>query len=181
MACTARRDARRVAVDSLRRRTRLARPVRPACRVDGQARGCASRPVRPRRPVARCGARCGPCRAQRCPSPSTERHGSAFAPREPSLRCVATANDACRAATDPRRRAAPLRRTEIAAVSPRFGHVSPMFGAKVLWISPNSPFLGEFRMFFEDDRTYSDYMKLAEFGNMKHFARTFANLSDASN
>ena len=45
----------------------------------------------------------------------------------------------------------------------------------------NSPNLGEFRMFFEDDRTYSDYMKLAEFGNMKHFTRTFANLSEASN
>jgi hypothetical protein len=123
---TARRDARRVAVESRQRRTRLARPARPAYRLDGQARRCASRPVRPRRPVARYGARCGPCRAQRCPSPSTERHGSAFAPREPSLRCVPTANDACRAATNPRRRAAPPCRTEIrpilgicAAFSPR--------------------------------------------------------------
>ena len=56
-----------------------------------------------------------------------------------------------------------------------------MFGAKVPSISPNSPNLGEFRMFFEYDRTYSDYMKPSEFGNMKHFTRTFANLSEASN
>ena len=177
MACTARRDAQRVAVDSPRRRTRLARPARPACRVDGQARGCASRPVRPRRPVARCGARAGLYRSRRARSPSTERRGSTVALREPSLRCVATANDACRAATDPRRRAAPPCRTEIAAVSPRFGHVSPMFGAKVPSISPNSPNLGEFRMFFEDDRTYSDYMKLAGLGNMKHFTLVISESS----
>ena len=56
-----------------------------------------------------------------------------------------------------------------------------MFGAKVPSISPNSPNLGEFRMFFEDDRTYSDYMKLAEFGNPAIFTRTFANLSEAHN
>ena len=51
-----------------------------------------------------------------------------------------------------------------------------MFAAQVPSITRNSPNLGEFRMFFEYDRTYSDYMKLAEFGNMKHFYPDFRKL-----
>jgi hypothetical protein len=52
--------------------------------------------------------------------------------------------------------------------------------ANVPSISPNSPDLGEFRMFFyDDDRTYSDYIKLAIFGNLANFTGTFVNLSVA--
>ena len=42
----------------MRRRTRLARRMRPARRVDGRAFRYASTPARPRRPVARHGALC---------------------------------------------------------------------------------------------------------------------------
>jgi hypothetical protein len=123
LACTARRDARRVAVDSPRRRTRLARPVRPAYRVDGQARRCASRPVCPRRPVARYGARAGLYRSRCARSPSTERRGRTVPHRVPSLRRVATAKRASRGATDPvNTRPRRFRRTEIR--SPVLAHVS---------------------------------------------------------
>ena len=42
-----------------------------------------------------------------------------------------------------------------------------MFAAQVPSITLNSPNLGEFpRVFLDDDRTYSDYMKLDKLGNL---------------
>ena len=41
------------------------------------------------------------------------------------------------------------------------------------------PISVKFRKFGIDDRSYRDYMKLAEFGKLANFTRTFANLSDA--
>ena len=56
----------------------------------------------------------------------------------------------------------------------------PMFAAKVPSITLNSPNLGEFpRVFLDDDRTYSDYMKLDKLGNLGNFTRTFADFSEA--
>ena len=56
----------------------------------------------------------------------------------------------------------------------------PMFAAQVPSITLNSPNLGEFpRVFLDDYRTYSDYMKLDKLGNMVNFTRTFADFSDA--
>ena len=51
-----------------------------------------------------------------------------------------------------------------------------MFAAQVPSITLNSPNLGEFpRVFLDDDRTYSDYMKLDKLGNLGNFTRTFAD------
>ena len=134
-------------------------------RRDGQALERSSRPPATlHSPVPRYGALSGLYGPTQARSPSTERRGRAFLHREPSLRCVATAKRASRAATDAWRRAAPLRRTEIRPFS-------PTFAAKVPSITPNFPNLGEFRMLVlnGDYRTYSDYMKLAEFGNLTNF------------
>ena len=55
-----------------------------------------------------------------------------------------------------------------------------MFAAQVPSITLNSPNLGEFpRVFLDDDRTYSDYIKLDELGNLGNFTRTFADFSEA--
>ena len=71
---------------------------------------------------------------------------------------------------DPPRR---FRRTEIRPFW-------PMFAAQVPSITLNSPNLGEFpRVFLDDDRTYSDYMKLDKLGNLGNFTRTFADFSEA--
>ena len=159
-----------LAVDPVRRRTRLTHPLDPVGRVDGQARRSRSRPLWPRRPVPRYGAVSGRYRSRRARSPSTERRGRAVPHREPSLRCVATAKRACRAATDAvkTRRVAEMR-------------FSPMFAARE--VPSNSPNFSQisvkFRKFGIDDRSYRDYMKLAEFGKLANFTRTFANLSDA--
>ena len=82
------------------------------------------------RPAARYGARCGPAgqhtalpRATRGASPSTARRGRTFSHREPSLRCVATANHASRGATDPESRAAPRSAPNL-VFSARFGERS---------------------------------------------------------
>ena len=67
-----------------------------------------------------------------------------------------------------------------ASAAPRFARFAPMFAAQVPSITLNSPNLGEFpRVFLDDDRTYSDYMKLDELGNLANFARMFADFSDA--
>ena len=57
----------RSAVDSMRRRLRLARRCSPAPRVDGHARLRAPRPVRRPRPVPTREALVGPCAAARAP------------------------------------------------------------------------------------------------------------------
>jgi hypothetical protein len=75
------------------------------------------------------GARAGLYRSRRAHSPSTEPRGRAVPHREPSLRCIATANDAyaCRAATDPRRRAALLRHAGIRRFPPTLTMFSACF------------------------------------------------------
>ena len=165
MARTAYGKQRHFAVDPSRRRTRVTRPSHPVGRRDGQALERSSRPVRLRRPVPRYGAvtgRYGPTRGR---SPSTARRGGGVPHREPTPRRVATAKRACRAATDAvkTRRAAEMRFSgEVPSNSPHF-----------------SPISVKFRMFGIDDRSYRDYMKLAEFGKLANFTRTFANLSKA--
>ena len=141
--------AQPLAVDPPRRRTRLTHPLDAVGRVDGQARRCASRPARPRRPV---------------PRTSTARRSAGGSHQEPTPRRVATAERACRAATGAvkTRRSAEMRCSgEVPSNSPNFSQISVKFRK------------------FGIDGSYRDYMKLAEFGKLANFTRIFANLSDA--
>ena len=131
------------------------------CRRPSAPMPLATRPATSPRP--RYGAvsgRYGPTRGR---SPSTARRGGGGSHREPTPRRVATAKRACRAATD----AVKTRRAEM-----RVSGSSVEF-TKLLPISV------KFRKFGIDDRSYRDYMKLAEFGKLANFTRTFANLSKA--
>ena len=77
----------------------------------------------------------------------------------------------------------PVKTRPAASAAPRFARFGPCSLRKFRRLSSitlNSPNLDEFpRVFLDDDRTYSDYMKLDKLGNLGNFTRTFADLSDA--